>query len=565
MAKSILDIVIQIAKKGNADKDTVSGLVNIKKNVQAAAGAAALLTGAFAGAFAFLNKASAEAESTARTHAKLTAVLNSTGNAVGYEKSELDAMAVNMERLSGVHRDLITNSQAVMLTFTKIGHDIFPQAQQAAMDMAAVLGGDLQQSTIQVSKALNDFSGYTALKRAGVSFTEEQIKQIEGFKKTNDLASYQKLILKELASEFGGTAEAMNKMGGETNRLKNAWTNFLGAFGQKMNDSWFNDFKRGLSFSIERVTDWISGSQDMQDAADGSSVAIATATEALQQNAEAAQADEEAIKAASEAHKSMLGLIGSIANENKNYADKQAELTQKMQENRAEAEQLYPWQSKQLDELNQKYADMEQTYQQNAEAHTAAMNKIQYDLLVTKLSADGLTDSEYQIIQQAGLMFGVFDEQSVQQAQNMNMLADAVNNGTLNVQDLGAAINNLPAQKDINIVLNAMSVLSQQGGSGQIMAQAQHNLNPNNPRTGYADGGIATGPTSGHLELLHGTEAVIPLKNGSVPVQMSGGGGVNLNVIINAAMNIVDEQKIRALILPHVTQAFRDMKARGLA
>ena len=37
-----------------------------------------------------------------------------------------------------------------------------------------------------------------------------------------------------------------------------------------------------------------------------------------------------------------------------------------------------------------------------------------------------------------------------------------------------------------------------------------------------ADGGMFTGPTSGYPATLHGTEAVIPLKDGSVPVQMPG-------------------------------------------
>lgn len=44
----------------------------------------------------------------------------------------------------------------------------------------------------------------------------------------------------------------------------------------------------------------------------------------------------------------------------------------------------------------------------------------------------------------------------------------------------------------------------------------------------YADGGIAKGPGSGHLAMLHGTEAVIPLAGGNIPVNISGavsGGG----------------------------------------
>jgi hypothetical protein len=38
--------------------------------------------------------------------------------------------------------------------------------------------------------------------------------------------------------------------------------------------------------------------------------------------------------------------------------------------------------------------------------------------------------------------------------------------------------------------------------------------------TGYRDGGIATGPETGYNALLHGTEAIIPLKSGAVPVSL---------------------------------------------
>jgi len=40
---------------------------------------------------------------------------------------------------------------------------------------------------------------------------------------------------------------------------------------------------------------------------------------------------------------------------------------------------------------------------------------------------------------------------------------------------------------------------------------------------GYADGGIARGPVTGYSATLHGTEAIIPLRGGSVPVEITGG------------------------------------------
>lgn len=64
---------------------------------------------------------------------------------------------------------------------------------------------------------------------------------------------------------------------------------------------------------------------------------------------------------------------------------------------------------------------------------------------------------------------------------------------------------------------------------------------------GYAGGGVAYGPTAGHWELLHGTEAVIPLRGGAVPVTIQGGGGESVsfagatfNVNLSAAANMGD-------------------------
>jgi len=52
----------------------------------------------------------------------------------------------------------------------------------------------------------------------------------------------------------------------------------------------------------------------------------------------------------------------------------------------------------------------------------------------------------------------------------------------------------------------------------------------------FSGGGVASGPDSGYAATLHGTEAVVPLPNGnSIPVEMSGGSGVN-NVSVNVNM-----------------------------
>ena len=156
------------------------------------------------------------------------AVLKSTGNAANTSVEGIQGLASNLESLSGVDEALIINSENVLATFTKVsngvgaGNDVFDQATKAALNMSSALGTDLQGTTLQVGKALNDpIKGITALSRAGVSFTAQQKEQIKAMVKSGDTIGAQKLILGELTTEFGGAAEAAGKgFGGSMARLK---------------------------------------------------------------------------------------------------------------------------------------------------------------------------------------------------------------------------------------------------------------------------------------------------------------------------------------------------------
>ena len=156
------------------------------------------------------------------------AVLKSTGNAANTSVQGIQDLAGELESLSGVDEALIINSENVLATFTKVsngvgaGNDIFDQATKAALNMSSALGTDLQGTTLQVGKALNDpVKGITALSRAGVSFTEQQKSQIKAMVAAGDTMGAQKLILGELSTEFGGAAEAAGKgFNGSMARLK---------------------------------------------------------------------------------------------------------------------------------------------------------------------------------------------------------------------------------------------------------------------------------------------------------------------------------------------------------
>lgn len=141
---------------------------------------------------------------------KVEAVLTATKNAVELTSVELEKMALEMMLLTGITDDEIIATEGLLLTFTQISKEVFPDALSAAADMSVMFGQDLRQSAIQLGTALNDpIVGVGRLKRIGISFTIEQRASIKAFVAQNDIMAAQRVILDELQVEFGGVAEAM--------------------------------------------------------------------------------------------------------------------------------------------------------------------------------------------------------------------------------------------------------------------------------------------------------------------------------------------------------------------
>ncbi len=117
-----------------------------------------------------------------------------------------------MAQLTGISNDTIQSSENVLLTFRNLGHDIFPQAEQAILDVSVAMHEDLQSATVQVGKALNDpITGMTALQRIGVTLSQSQKDLVKHFIDTGQTAKAQSVIIAELTKEFGGSAEAAGK------------------------------------------------------------------------------------------------------------------------------------------------------------------------------------------------------------------------------------------------------------------------------------------------------------------------------------------------------------------
>ena len=185
---------------------------------------------------------------------KLAATLAATGNAAGFTATQLLKQAAALQKVTNFGDETIINSQAVLATFKNIKGDQFKDATQAALDMSAVMGTDLQSSAVLVGKALNDPArGLSALTRMGVTFSEQQKKMIKDMQESGDVMGAQKLMLAELKSEFGGAAEAMAD---PFTQLKNSLGDVLEGFGFIIRDTAviLGNFL-GLSSGVDSLAD----------------------------------------------------------------------------------------------------------------------------------------------------------------------------------------------------------------------------------------------------------------------------------------------------------------------
>lgn len=198
----------EIGKRTDETKEHFRGL----KDALSMAAGFAIFGGVSAG-FGFLKdqvtdviKLTSEFE---QTQAQTVQVLKSTHDVSGMTAEALDKLAEKYGKTTMFSADTVKGGENLLLTFTNIGKKVFPDATQAILDVSQAMGQDLKESAIQVGKALGDpTTGMMALQRIGVTFSASEKEQIKTMMAHNDIIGAQKVILHELATEFGGSATA---------------------------------------------------------------------------------------------------------------------------------------------------------------------------------------------------------------------------------------------------------------------------------------------------------------------------------------------------------------------
>ena len=222
---AVKDLFIKIGIKG--DKKAQGALKKTEGGMKSLGLAAIKVGGAFFAAqgiirgFSSIIRLAGEQQ---KAEAKLNAVLKSTAGVAGLTANELKNMASELQGVTTFGDETIIGAQSLLLTFTKIGEEVFPQATETILNMAVAMETDLKSATVQLGKALNDpITGISALSRVGVQLTDTQKEQIKSFTELGDIASAQKVILGELETQFGGLAKATAQtMAGSLDQMTNS-------------------------------------------------------------------------------------------------------------------------------------------------------------------------------------------------------------------------------------------------------------------------------------------------------------------------------------------------------
>jgi hypothetical protein len=465
---------------------------------------------------------------------QLEAVITSTGGAAGLTADEVDQMAGRLSDLTAVEDDTIKKGAAVMLTFTKIGEDVFPQAMEAALNLSAAFGQDLQSSILQVGKALNDPSGMAAMKRVGVSFTEAQMEMGRELYETGRIAEYQRMVLQELNTEVGGAAAAAaDTYAGQLQKLQNNIGNLAEEIGlvllppltdatgalnllitmndrigdalsdhetevrktAKTYDEYYKEMLRAAKASgqfgatieltedelasmgatVDFVAEEIGALTESQWEAARSDEHLIALMDQYRQKAEDAGTATGDFEAALDDLATIIG--GQFGKEIDDYQGKLQDIVGENKDLVAKIAELEkkPYltqaQKDQLADLKTKLGENRDALGELADAHEDAMKRMAFNMLMQRAESDGLTENELANLTKIGQAWGLYDEKTARVIDAINQNMDMLNTDDPNrLLSILEQILNLPESKTFNFEVNI-----KENGSFPVIDQPKTN------------------------------------------------------------------------------------------
>ena len=222
-------------KKGFEDVPKSSDKAS--RGIQAVTGALAVAAAGFT-AFKKAMDLAVEFGEFERRTLRIGALLRSTNVASGQTREGLIQMADQLARTTLLNETDVADAISQLLTFRSITGETFERTINLAADLSETMGTDVRSATLQLAKALEEPTiGLTALRRSGVSFTEQQKEQIAALVEQNNLFEAQSIILGVVEAQMGGAAtEAAQGFAGTMDGLGQSTRELTRALGENASE-----------------------------------------------------------------------------------------------------------------------------------------------------------------------------------------------------------------------------------------------------------------------------------------------------------------------------------------
>lgn len=534
MAKSVLDIVIRLSKQGGADKETITGLVQLKSAIMnAAAVAGTLVAGGYAIKKAF--------DATVGTLVAYADQVRSIAQVSGLSAEE-------SSKLIQITDDLKISQEDLLKVMQKNGdqYDYSVAGLAAMSEQYLALEGSQEKAAFMQERFGKSWGNFVELMEQGSD------KIVQAGDDINEA-----LILDQKALDQAREYEK------NVDTLNDTMTAYKVSIGNGLLPV-LNDMFTIENRTMQLMEDGLNPYEARRQAAQELMAATENLVDSERDLADANQLVARTQEEMNAANTEFLSTLGQVQSVEEKYQEQAKSLTEERialeQQKNLLLSQGYAEQSTEIQEINAKLAENSQAAQANAAEHELANRKIILGLLERKLTQDGiLDDTELNWLLEKGVAWGVYSQQVVDEARKAIAEANAV----------ADAINGIPSNKSVSINVNTnyatagadqIKSTSKQGRAmgGAVSAGRMYEVN---------ELGMPELLTFGGKQMLmmpeSGNGYVTPL-GGGAGAAGGGAGSIVVNVTMNSVVNTADRERAKAELAPFIVGAIRDAQLNGV-
>lgn len=430
MAKSVLDIIIRTIKEGGADKETVTGLTNIKSSMATAAAAAAMFTAAYY----TVDKA---IEATVGKFVDYAAQVREMSRVTGMGAEDASRLIQSADDMAISYESL----QKALWFASKNGMDVSVDSMAKLADQYVSLGSASEKAeflTKNFGKAGAEMGKYLEQGGSGVRAANAAIEgNLVLTEKAVKAARDYEIATDNLKDSVDGLMMAMGQsaVGPLTQEVQGA-TTYIKLFNDGMDDATIGTYKYA---QVQKNIVTAALEKQKQD--------VANSTQQFQMYSEAVRdaADNTSELSAATQEVDYGGLLDStfaIQDGMQGFADKAAEIQSRIAE---------------LDPASADYATtlsgLEGELRANAAAQEVWAKKLVFSMVQARLAVGGIDSGEFAFLIELGVQMGLVDDKSAAMAQNLN---DHMNSIDLSkpqeFEGLWNDILDLPDEKNFRVV-----------------------------------------------------------------------------------------------------------------